>query len=266
MGKIYEALMKAEEESGQPGTEQAMPLAPSYGFDPQGELVVLGKPGSVIAEQFRFLRSQLIRPQEGCSPRTIQVTSSLPGEGKTFAASNLAVTVSQGLDEYVLLVDMDLRNSRMGKVFGFKEDTPGLSEHLAENIPLEKLLQKTSLKKLTLVTAGTKIEKPAELLSSYRMKEFIQEIRNRYPDRYVIIDSPPIEMAPESLAIANEVDGVFLLVLRAKTPRDRVATSLERIKKEKILGLIFNGDQKSHHNYRNKSAKLSGYGYGYCYK
>lgn len=277
MGKIYEALMKAEGNSAEETSENLTSALVSSrgidplgnGFDPQGELVVLGKPGSAIAEQFRFLRSQVVRPQEGCSPRSLQVTSSLSGEGKTFAASNLAVTISQGLDEYVLLVDMDMRNSGMNRIFGFKNDLPGLSEHLAENTPLQELLQKTSLQKLTVLAAGSKVDKPAELLSSNKMQEFIREVRDRYPDRYVIIDSPPIEMAPESLVIANEVEGVFMVVRKARTPRDRVASSLERIKKEKMLGIIFNGDQNPHRYYQGyKSDKGSGYGYGYgyCYK
>lgn len=273
MGKIYEALLRAEESEtqragGGNGTaERLLPIISTNGFDPQKELVVLGKPGSAIAEQFRFWRSQVICPQDNFRPRTIQITSSLQGEGKTFAACNLAVTISQGLDEHVLLVDMDMRNSRMSRIFGFKEDVRGLSAHLAEDTPLEELLKKTKLKKLTILPAGTSVDKPAELVSSSRMKDFIKEVRDRYPDRYVIIDSPPIEMAPESLVISKEVDGIFLMVLRAKTPRDRVATSLEKLQKEKFLGVILNGDQQPNKQYQGyKYEKGYSYSYGYCYK
>lgn len=266
MGKIYEALMKAEEGEQLKAVSQQQALVFADGFDPRNELVVLNRPGSAIAEQFRFWRSQVVWPQNGMSPKTIQVTSSLPGEGKTFAAGNLAVAISQGLDEYVLLVDMDMRNSRLNKVFGFHENPPGLSEHLAEGTPLEELLLKSSLPKLTVLTAGTKVQNPAELISSKRMKTFVEEVKNRYPDRYVIIDSPPIEMAPESLVIANEVDGVFLMVLKASTPRDTVASSLERLKQEKVFGIIFNGDLKSKKYYQAyKAGKGSGFGYGYAY-
>jgi protein-tyrosine kinase len=261
MSKIFEALQKIEQDQN---TSPAVTPANGPGqvdleTDFSDRLVVLKSPGSVAAEQFRFLRSQIVSPQEGSPHRTILITSPLQGEGKTFTASNLAVTIALGMDEHVLLVDADLRSPTMHTLFGLDLPQKGLSNHLEHNEPLENLLLKTSINKLTLLPAGTETENPAELLSSKRMHALISQVRDRYPDRFVIFDSSPVNLAPETMAIANEVDAVFLLLLRGKTPRQVVRATMERFKKEKLLGLIFNEDQKI------ARARQYSYGYGYGY-
>jgi protein-tyrosine kinase len=261
MSKIFEALQKIEHEQNTSPT-----ATPATGPDQvdletgfSDRLVVLKSPGSVAAEQFRFLRSQIVSPQEGGPHRTILITSPLQGEGKTFTASNLAVTIALGMDEHVLLVDADLRSPAMHTLFGFDLPQKGLSNHLEHNEPLEKLLLKTSINKLTLLPAGTETENPAELLSSRRMHALISQVRDRYPDRFVIFDSSPVNLAPETMTIANEVDAIFLLLLRGKTPRQVVRATMERFKNEKMLGLIFNEDLKI------ARSKQYSYGYGYGY-
>lgn len=263
MGKIDDAITKAQrkrEKREEPAVFQ--PDRDPDLFANLPELVVMGRPGSAIAEQFRFLRSQVVWSRDRRTFKTIVITSSLEGEGKTFITANLGVTISQGMDEHVLLVDTDLRNSRLATMFGLSPGLPGLSDHLADNIPLEKLLQRTSIDKLTILPAGSETVNPAELLSSLRMREFIKEVRDRYPDRYVIFDTPPVELAPESPVIANEADGTLLIVLRGKTHRDMASASLERFNEGKLLGVIFNGWQDREKYYKKKKY---GYGYGYGY-
>jgi exopolysaccharide/PEP-CTERM locus tyrosine autokinase len=265
MGKIYEALMRAEEKEEEQPADPGALVTGGNGFSP--ELMVVGRPGSAIAEQFRFLRSKLIKPETGKRPRTLLITSALQGEGKTFVASNLAATLAQGLDEYVLLVDADMRNPRVHKVFGYDRTSQGLSSHLTQDIPLENVLRNTSVGKLTVLPAGEDIENPVELLSSTKMKGLIAEVRDRYPDRFVIFDSPPMELAPETLVLAKEVDGIYLVVLRAKTPRDVVSSTLERFHKDKFMGVILNGYEKQAKYYKKykKNGYGSGYGRGYSY-
>lgn len=261
MSKIFEALQKLEQDqnTSPAATPITDPGQVDLGAGFSDSLVVLKNPGSVAAEQFRFLRSQIVRPQEGSPPRTILITSSLQGEGKTFTACNLAVTIALGLDEHVLLVDADLRSPTMHTLFGLDLPQKGLANHLEHNEPLENLLLNTSINKLTLLPAGPETENPAELLSSKRMHALISQVRDRYPDRFVIFDSPPVNLAPETMAIANEVDAVFLLLLRGKTPRQVARATMERFKKEKLFGLIFNEDRKI------ARARQYSYGYGYGY-
>lgn len=263
MSKIFEALERAEQEQDRGVSDSRSYLKGNGDSNLPEELVVLGRPGSVAAEQFRFLRSRITRPMQGEVPRTILITSSLQGEGKTFTACNLAVTIAQGLDEHVLLVDADLRNPRLHRIFDVQDGSRGLSSHLVRDEPLENVLQKTGINKLTLLPAGQEAENPAEILSSERMKQFITEVKERYPDRLIILDSAPVQLAPETVALANEVDGVFLLVFRGHTPREAIQSSLERFKEDNFKGVIFNGYQGSSSYYRQYKSKSYGYGYGY---
>jgi exopolysaccharide/PEP-CTERM locus tyrosine autokinase len=263
MGKIYEALERADKRPSETENKVAKFVRPQLELSP--DLVVVQRPGAAIAEQFRFLRSKVIRPGADDAPRTILVTSALQAEGKTFVASNLAATISQGLDEYVLLVDADLRKPQVHNIFGIPEPEQGLSSHLRDGVPLQDVLCKTGIDKLTILPAGSSGENPVELLASQRMKSFIAEVRDRYPDRVVIFDSPPMELAPESLVMAKEVDGVFLVLKRAATPRDVVRSSLEKLDQDRFLGVILNRDKQTSKLYRHYKGKNESYGYGYGY-
>jgi capsular exopolysaccharide synthesis family protein len=178
-------------------------------------------------------------------------------------ASNLAAAISQGIEESVLLVDTDLRNSTLHQFFGMPFPREGLSTYLAGGALLPSLLRKTSIRKLTLLPAGNSTDSPAELLSSEKMKMLLQEVRDRYADRFVVIDSPPVELTPESAVIANEVDAVVFVVRYGMTPRKAVKSALEKIRKDKLLGLVFNGynkplkfyDQYGYHKYGYKKKK-----------
>jgi Mrp family chromosome partitioning ATPase len=139
----------------------------------------------------------------------------------------------------------------------------GLSTYLAESALLPSLLRKTSIPKLTLLPAGNSTDSPAELLSSEKMKMLLQEVRDRYADRFVVIDSPPLELTPETAVIANEVDAVVFVVRYGMTPRNALKSALEKIRKDKLLGLVFNGynkplkfyDQYGYHKYGYKKKK-----------
>ena len=193
MGKIYEALERAEETGSVKRGARHEPFDGSV-FDQQPELVVLGRPGASIAEKFRFLRSLIVRPPDGTVRRTLLITSALQGEGKSFVASNLAVTIAQGLDEHVLLVDADLRNPRLHSIFGYPAEIPGLADHLLDGVELPEVLKRPVAleggygEKFSVLPAGKPTPNPHELLSSQRMRRFIAEVRDRYPDRYIIFD------------------------------------------------------------------------------
>lgn len=257
MSKIFEALERAQKgkstETPLPGDPPPEKIVPHPGGPSEyGELVSINRPGSKFAESFRFLRASILRPAKGAPPKTIMVTSPLRGDGKTLVACNLAASISVSVEEFVLLIDTDLRDPRVHRVFGMDYNREGLSTHLAQGKPLPELLKKTSLDKLTILPAGNSTKIPVELLSSQKMRQLIREARDRYPDRYVIIDAPPLELAPESSVIANEVDGVIMVVRYGKTPRKAVKSAMEKISREKMLGVVFNGyDEpfKSHEYY-----------------
>ncbi|MGV8056436.1 MAG: polysaccharide biosynthesis tyrosine autokinase [Smithellaceae bacterium] len=259
MSKIYEALEKAKEEKH---PKEVFDIVPVF-QDEQPELkelFVLDNLDSPITESFRFLRSKITRPSSGDPPRSILISSALKGEGKTFVACNLAASISQGIEEYVLLIDADLRNPRVHKVFGIGSGKEGLSTYLDNKATLSALLRKTALNKLTVLPAGNSTSTPAELLSSERMRSLIREVKDRYPDRYIIIDSPPLEMTPEASVIANEVDAVILVVRHGKTPRDAVKAATGRVQKEKLLGIVYNGYDEPFKTYDRYGYYKYGYG------
>ncbi|MBU3915339.1 polysaccharide biosynthesis tyrosine autokinase, partial [bacterium] len=203
-------------------------------------LITVLNPQSYEAEQFRMLKSSLLFPAVGPPPRSILITSAIAGEGKSFISSNTAVSIAQNIDEHVLLMDCDIRSPSIHKLFGFSRKLPGLSDYLSKDISLPSLLLKTKINKLTILPAGKAPDNPAELLSSGKMSELVDELKERYHDRYIIIDSPPLNLISETSVLAKLVDKVILVVNYRKTKRDMVTDLIEIVGKEKILGIVIN--------------------------
>jgi len=202
-------------------------------------MVTLLKPQSFEAEQFKILRTNLLFPSSGRSPRTIMITSAVPDEGKSLIAANLAISIAQSIQEYVLLIDCDIRRPCIHTQFGFG-DVPGLSDHLSKGIPVSSLLLKTKVNKLSILPGGTLTHNPAELVSSQNMSKLLQEVKYRYSDRFIVIDSPPPKLTAESSALSRQVDGVLLVVEYGRTSREMVLDLVKTIGKEKIIGIVFN--------------------------
>jgi protein-tyrosine kinase len=257
MSRIYKALEKAEQErtlkkevpfiitehkSAKPQLVdhvQPTPYSPQAGF--ASDLVAIAEPNSLASEQFRKLRSQLLHLKITGPMTAIMVTSATQGEGKTFVASNLAIGIAQDLDLHALLVDCDLRKPSVAGHFGFEAGS-GVSDYLidARQRDISEFIVKTGIEKLSFLPAGTLVENPSELIGSNRMKELVQELKNRYSDRYIIFDSAPILATSESEVLAKLVDGVILVVRAGVTSRDEILQALNPLGKEKLLGVVLN--------------------------
>ena len=200
---------------------------------------------SIFAESFRVLRSKILLPQDGRpAPKTIMVTSALPQEGKTFVSANLGIALAQGLDQHSLIVDCDLRAPSLAQHFGIPFER-GLVDYLKGSKELPTLLQKTSLAKLSILASGLPPGNPAELLGSARMQNLVEEMASRYPDRYVIFDTPPLQVASETKVLSRAVDGVVLVVRQGLSSRTLIDRFISDIGKEKIIGVIFNGHKNN---------------------
>jgi len=265
MGKFYQALEKSRNQKDKKTLLDVLrnqkdkktrldvlKLSASASTD----LVVVKYPGSFAAEYFRFLRAQIIYPAHKEPPRTIMVTSAVSGDGKSFVSANLAACIAMGIKEHVLLIDCDLRDPSLYKIFGISTKCEGLSSYLTDKSDLTELLCKTSVSKLTVLPSGNSINNPSELLSSEKMQHLISDVRSRYPDRFIVLDTTPLELTPETSVLANQVDGVLMVVQYGKTPRKLAKSAIEKISKEKLLGIVFNGYEKPMQEYTN-------YGYGY---
>lgn len=193
------------------------------------------------AESFRVLRSRILFPDDDAKIcRTIMVISTAPKEGKSFVAANLGIALAKGVDQRSLLVDCDLRRPTLARLFGLPGDR-GLADYLRRGTDLAELIQKTSVEKLTVLASGTPPANPAELLGSAKMHELVRELSERYDDRFIIFDSPPILAASEALVLSQKVDGVVLVVRHGASNRTQVKKIVELIGKERIIGAVFNG-------------------------
>ncbi len=228
-------------------------------------LVTVLKPYCFEAEQFRQVKTSILFPENGLPARTIMITSPSPDEGKSFVSANLAISMAQSIDEYVLLMDCDLRSPSINIMFGMDDpEIKGLSEYLANEIPLTEALHKTFIKKLTILPSGRIPENPAELLSSEHMRNLVAEVRGRYSDRYILIDTPPPYLTAETNAIARHVDGIILVIRHGRTKIKDVQDIIDIYGREKILGVIRNFSKKTfgsgYPRYGDKYHRYSSYG------
>jgi protein-tyrosine kinase len=271
MGKFFDALKKAETSRGRPTPESdprkvvrisneeidtlmrlditaieqepgARPPSSGGKIDPR--LLTLLDPQSPIAEQFKLLRAKIFCGDSVCRGKAFMVTSPQSFDGKSTVAANLAVTIAQGMDEYVLLVDCDLRQPTVHRIFG-AQALNGIREYLENGTSVAPYLQKTQVNKLTLLPAGQPALNPSELLSSEKMRQLVEELKGRYSDRYIIFDTTPAGFAAETNFLSTMVDGVLLVVRSGKTARKLITKAIEHIGRDKILGIVFNGDQES---------------------
>ena len=203
------------------------------------KLVVFHEPGSPAAEHFKVLRSQILYPKDGKDRRVILVTSAMEQAGKTMVACNLAVSIAQSVDPYALLIDADIRRSSVHGMLGL-EPSEGLSEYLQRNETLSKYLIRTPMMKLTGLPAGHSVRNPAELLTSAKMRHLFEEARERYPDRFIIVDSPPVNLAAETLSLSQNVDAVIFVVRYGCSNQDLIEEAIARVGEDKILGIVFN--------------------------
>ena len=200
-------------------------------------------------------------PSHGARPpRSILIASIHQGDGKSFVAANLAATIAQNIDRHVLLVECDLRKPSLHRFFGISDKHPGLSNHLLEGTPLSRLLIRTATRRLSILPGGITPPNPAELLSSNRMAQLMREVLSRYDDRYIIFDTPPPHIAAETTALANFVEGIILVVKMGKTNQNSALQVIEKLGREKILGVVANGLTQRAVGYLG-SGKYSQYSY-----
>lgn len=192
-------------------------------------------------EAYRVLRTRIMQliKARGNAGNTILVTSSLPGEGKTLTAINLAFTFARDFMHTVLLVDADLRKQSVHEHLGYAKDK-GLVDYLVDDCPISDLICWPGVEKLSLISGGRPITESAELLASPRMKELVSELKGRYPERFIIFDSSPVLAAADVQAFVPLVDYILFVVQAEKTSMEDVDHALQFLPQEKILGFVLN--------------------------
>jgi exopolysaccharide/PEP-CTERM locus tyrosine autokinase len=203
-------------------------------------IATLDDPLSPISEEYRKLKSAVVAYSKQSEFRNvIMVTSSLGNEGKSITSLNLAISMAQELDHTVLLVDADIRNPSIHNYLGL-DPKNGLSDYLSGDALLADLLVKTGIGRLTLLPAGTPLRNPVELCSSQRMKEFIDEIKNRYPDRFIIIDTPPVLPFAETRFLGALSDGIVFVIREGSATPENIEEALNALGADKLIGAVYN--------------------------
>ncbi|TCV88157.1 XrtA-associated tyrosine autokinase [Sulfurirhabdus autotrophica] len=202
---------------------------------------------SKIAEEFRLIKRPLLANAlgQGAAPikngNLIMVTSSLPGEGKSFCSINLAISIALEMDRTVLLVDADVARPRILEYLGLQKDSLGLLDVLRDsNLELADVLIRTNIEKLTILPAGQTYRHATELLASEAMDKLLEDMGNRYPDRIIIFDSPPLLSTSEASALATQMGQIVMVVEAEKTPEDAVKEALSRIESCDVIGMLLN--------------------------
>lgn len=221
---------------------------------PQGNKPTAAETVSSIVEAYRMLRTSVLLSTAGTPPKTILITSSQPGEGKTTTAVNTAVSLSQ-LGSSILLIDADLRRPAVHKTFRIPGNR-GITNYLSSNTPIDDLIVDVGVPNLSLLPCGPIPPNPAELISSERMKDLIRVMSERYD--HIIIDSPPLISVTDPVILSTLVDGAILVVHAGRSTRDLVRRARQELSGvgAKIFGVVLN----------NVDVKKEGYNDYYYYR
>jgi exopolysaccharide/PEP-CTERM locus tyrosine autokinase len=197
-----------------------------------------------IAEGFRRIKRQILanaaNPKAGVPANLVLVTSALAGEGKTFCAINLAISIALERDHSVLLVDADVAHPSVPQVLGLEAEMGLMDVLLDRRIDLAEVLWKTDINKLTVLPAGTAHQHATELLASDAMRVLLREMAARYHDRIIIFDSPPLLAASEAGVLASQMGQIVVVVEAAKTTEAALKDALGRIESSNVAGLLLN--------------------------
>jgi capsular exopolysaccharide synthesis family protein len=198
-------------------------------------------------EGYRVIRTALGYCWTGQEPRVVVFTSTAPGEGKTLTSVNLAQTLA-AVDGGVLLVDCDMRKPTAHESLGMKRQ-PGLSDLLASKVDLEGAVRSAPGSQLHVITAGTGVPSPGDLLTTEAMRGLVASLRGRY--RWIVLDTPPIGAVADALVLASLSDGVVVVAGAEMVSRKAVLNTLHRISETgaRILGIVLNRAQVARHAY-----------------
>lgn len=216
-----------------------------------------------IKDEFRQIKRKLLNNAFGSASKTLKnsnlvmISSSKPNEGKTFVSINLALSIALEQDKTVLLVDADVLRPSVNRELGIGEQ-PGLIEYLLdESADIGQFIYGTNIEKLKIIPAGVPHHLSNELLASGRMIELATELANRYPDRIVIFDCPPLIGVTETNVLSSFMGQALVVIEESKTPIADIKKATEHLDEDLAIGLVINKAIRSHKD------MYGYYGYGY---
>ncbi len=218
--------------------------------DKHDYLVTKDKSLSYITESFNKIILNLEAANVDHKYKVIQLTSTLPSEGKSTCVVNLAYMLCKQ-QKKVLMIDMDIRKPRIHRIFKLSNDH-GLTDYLIHDISIEDTIKKIGQGKIDVIVAGKTTSLITNLLISNKIKKLIEEVRERYD--YIIIDSPPVISVSDPLYISNFVDGVIFAIAENKAKKPAIREAINALKQQKadLIGVIYTQSKSSYNRYKSK--------------
>ena len=207
-------------------------------------LVSLGKEGSLGAEKFRFLAVRLRQLRQSRPLKKVLITSSIPEEGKSTVAANLACTLGRRKPQKTLLLEGDLRRPNIAAQFGLS-NLPGLCEWLSGETPTINIYRLEGLG-VWLLPAGTTPQNPLELMQSGRLAALMEQLEGWFD--WIVIDSPPVLPLADTSLWSRLADGILLVTRKGTTQKQQLQRGLETIEKSKLLGALMNSSSNASHS------------------
>jgi capsular exopolysaccharide synthesis family protein len=220
--------------------------------DQRANRIVSGFEPCAFTEAYKILSTQVAQKLREHRWNTLAVTSPREGEGKSLTAANLAISLAMEFNQTALLVDTDLRQPSLRRLFGWNPG-PGLSDYLIQGTPIEDLLINPGIRGFVVLPGGTPQSNTSEMLGWLKMLHLVEELKARYPSRIVVFDLPPLLTTADVLAFAPHVEAMLLVVEEGVTKREDVARSAELLAATHLIGTVLNKAQ-------NGAMARAGYG------
>lgn len=201
--------------------------------------VVSINPDSKEIERYKILRTRIHQQAKNRKMNTIMITSPNRHEGKTVTTINMGFAFARDLKQTVLMVDCDFKGQDIHRYLGI-ESKYSLIDYFLDSTPLNELIIWPGIDKLTLISGDRTVFDSSELLSSEMMENLVREMGERYDDRYVFFDAPPVLECAEAISMAPFMDGVIMVIEAGQTSRKDVLKSVSLIPQDKFLGFVLN--------------------------
>lgn len=193
-----------------------------------------------VTDQFKLLRTRILHRTRENGHNTIQVSGFDSEEGKSIVSVNLAISMAKDTRQTTLLVDIDFRKPSVQKLLGLGDDIKGLKDYFENDLSLEEIFISPGINKLTVLPAGGKMPDAPEVIGSPKMEALVKELKGRYPDRYIIFDSPGLNTCPDPLVFSEYVDAILLVARSDFTSEESIKTVMNLIPRDKVLGTVLN--------------------------
>ena len=206
--------------------------------------VVCGDANDEAMAAYKMLRTQVLQRMAAKGWRALAVTSPAPSQGKTLTSINLAVSIARAMDHTVLLADLDLRRPSIHTYFSYSP-AYGIDDYLLNDTPLSEILFNPGIERLVILPSKEPVSDSSELLSSPKMLRLVEELKTRYPSRFVIFDLLPVLSSDDTLAFAPNVDAMLMVVEDGKTKKEELKQAMGLLDGTNVLGTVLNkSDEK----------------------